>query len=1130
MSNAKSLIDLKLANDIYKILDKLIGSKESKRDIYSTIRRVFNLATDIATRPFGIAFSGLLPRVDFLIKKIGSKRISSNDIARIHSLRYRLARLDSPNDDFELSDDALIVDISTLARWVEILSSVPIPITLSARFPGRVISPHKVKIWNRSIRFILDKIVDGKFVGRIDDGNMTEATVLLSSTKDNSFDFSYLAEYAHPGDQYNLINYSVDGSALIPELIIYEPDHLVDISSVAECFTAYGTSAWTGVIKKLESDQITRPILLGLFAGQLLDMVVNNYNSESVNYNEAVKQFFKTTALRIAACNEIDNSFHNDAKLQLANIEQAVNSGLALVNGFDRTLMLLEPSFFCETLGLQGRMDMLQTDFAILVEQKSGKGAWGSDPHGAPKPATPHYVQLLLYQAILHYNFDIKGKDLSSFLLYSKYPTPLVRTSIAPRLLADAFKVRNEIAYLERLCADGDGFATIKNLVPDDLNVAKTNSTLWNNYQKPQIESVLNIIKQADPIIVAYVERMLKFVAMEHSYAKTGFNGETSSAGFSAAWTVPPTDKKIAGDLCDNLTLTIDNDNDKPIETVRLLFNDSEDSDSTSNFRRGDIVVLYSYQEGHQPDLRRSIAIRASVISIDTESIMLSLRAPQSNKNIFKSGNLWAIEHDFIDSSIKQLYRNTYALLSAPQRRREIVIGLRKPKSKPTINLIGEYGNLNSLILKSLQAQDLFLIIGPPGAGKTSHGLLNILREHLLHGNSILAGAYTNRAVDEICARLEEEKIDYIRIGSPLGCAPEYTFRLLEEKLEDCKNVSDVKRLISSVSVVVGTVQALTTAASTLFTFKHFDLAIIDEASQILEPHILGLLSARNTNGTPSISKFIFIGDHCQLPAVVMQPIERSRVDNPELHKIGLTDCRISFFERMLSVLKQPDGTYPSNSVYFLERQGRMHSGISQLASDLFYGGNLDVVPLPHQTAPIEQKSVAGIYNEAMNRNRLLFIDVSDKNSDDHPGSNASHAEAKVIADIAIEIFNREGENFNPETSLGIIVPYRAQIAAIKKYLALSKIEKLNDITIDTVERFQGSQRDYIIYGFTARHLHQMSFLTSSRFIENGKTIDRKLNVAITRAKSHLIVVGNSKLLSTDPLFAQFISRLDKVK
>ena len=223
MSRATSFIDSKLADDVYKILENLIVSTESQRDIYSTIRRVFGLVTDIATRPFGIAFSGLLPRVDFLIKKIDSKKISSNDVARIHSLRFRLARLDSSTDEFNLQENAYIDDISIVARWVELLSQIPIPTALSSRLPGRVIKPRKVKSKTKSIRFILDKI-DGKtFVGRLDDGNMTAVTVNLSSSDENAFDFSYLLEYARPGDQYNLINHSADGNVLTPELIIYEP-------------------------------------------------------------------------------------------------------------------------------------------------------------------------------------------------------------------------------------------------------------------------------------------------------------------------------------------------------------------------------------------------------------------------------------------------------------------------------------------------------------------------------------------------------------------------------------------------------------------------------------------------------------------------------------------------------------------------------------------------------------------------------------------------------------------------------------------------------------------------------------------------------------------------------------------
>jgi superfamily I DNA and/or RNA helicase len=80
------------------------------------------------------------------------------------------------------------------------------------------------------------------------------------------------------------------------------------------------------------------------------------------------------------------------------------------------------------------------------------------------------------------------------------------------------------------------------------------------------------------------------------------------------------------------------------------------------------------------------------------------------------------------------------------------------------------------------------------------------------------------------------------------------------------------------------------------------------------------------------------------------------------------------------------------------------------------------------------------------------------------------------------------------------------------------------DITIDTVERYQGSQRRYIIYGFTIQKHYQLRFLTNNTFMEDGKLIDRKLNVAMTRAQEHLIMIGNPAILESNPLFREVIS------
>ena len=111
------------------------------------------------------------------------------------------------------------------------------------------------------------------------------------------------------------------------------------------------------------------------------------------------------------------------------------------------------------------------------------------------------------------------------------------------------------------------------------------------------------------------------------------------------------------------------------------------------------------------------------------------------------------------------------------------------------------------------------------------------------------------------------------------------------------------------------------------------------------------------------------------------------------------------------------------------------------------------------------------------------------------------------------------GQNFDADTTLGVIVPYRNQIAMIRK-----ELEKLDDpllerISIDTVERYQGSQRDVIIYSFTIQQRYQLDFLTANSFDENGRIVDRKLNVALTRARRQLLLTGHPDTLQQSPLF-----------
>lgn len=136
--------------------------------------------------------------------------------------------------------------------------------------------------------------------------------------------------------------------------------------------------------------------------------------------------------------------------------------------------------------------------------------------------------------------------------------------------------------------------------------------------------------------------------------------------------------------------------------------------------------------------------------------------------------------------------------------------------------------------------------------------------------------------------------------------------------------------------------------------------------------------------------------------------------------------------------------------------------------------------------------------------------------------------EARIVAQLLKTIHTLSGTSFDPSKTVGVIVPYRNQIAMIRQEINRLDIPSLIPISIDTVERYQGSQRDIIIYSFTVQSRYQLDFLTSNCFVEDGKVIDRKLNVALTRARKQLIITGNEAILHQNALFKDLIDDMPR--
>ena len=189
-----------------------------------------------------------------------------------------------------------------------------------------------------------------------------------------------------------------------------------------------------------------------------------------------------------------------------------------------------------------------------------------------------------------------------------------------------------------------------------------------------------------------------------------------------------------------------------------------------------------------------------------------------------------------------------------------------------------------------------------------------------------------------------------------------------------------------------------------------------------------------------------------------------------------------------------------------------------------YYRERLEPVPCPHQIDSELHYDMPAQddMDKLLQRNRMIFI-PSEFCKMPNISEKVNQAEALIVTDILKRIHRFYGKKFDSIKTVGVIVPYRNQIAMIRKEIEKLGIPELLDISIDTVERYQGSQRDVIIYSFTIQNYYQLDFLTGNCFVEDGHVIDRKLNVAITRARKQMIITGNPQILSGNALFKSLI-------
>ncbi|EMA30261.1 AAA domain-containing protein [Haloarcula japonica] len=398
-------------------------------------------------------------------------------------------------------------------------------------------------------------------------------------------------------------------------------------------------------------------------------------------------------------------------------------------------------------------------------------------------------------------------------------------------------------------------------------------------------------------------------------------------------------------------------------------------------------------------------------------------------------------------------------LLQSPEQK-DVLFGRREPAFDAVEEtFIDNNDAQNEAVQLAVGAEDFALVHGPPGTGKT-YTLARMVRALVDRGDRVLLSAFTNRAVDNLLEALEDQGYtDIVRVGTESGVRED----MQKYRLETSGDPGECASRLQNAQVVAAT--TATCGGSTLQT-QEFDVAVVDEAGQLTEP---GTLAA-----TTLADRFVLVGDHQQLPPVVQSENET---------------LSTSLFERLID--DNPDAGV------MLDRQYRMAQHIQAFASREFYDGGLR--PATGEVAAQRLDDLDGVSLDALPANlreRVSFVDP-----DGSQVGNTNPAEADRIAEI-VASYRAAGV---PADDIGVIAPYRAQVAEISK--------RLPDVTVDTVDRFQGSSKEVIVISFVAT-----GTLDSPIFEDY-----RRINVALTRAKKALVLVGDGDALATDEVYGRMV-------
>lgn len=876
-------------------------------------------------------------------------------------------------------------------------------------------------------------------------------------------------------------------------IIILEPDYLIDVTDIAECFVKDNFNPYIYFLSKISERLSSLQMLRGNIVNSLFDELMLNINA---SYDEVFQKALKNKIIQSAAAGGNLDAIRGLYESLRKTFEKIKNE----IKKFSKGKIYIEPSFLSNKYGLSGRLDLLiETEKELFaVELKSGKAPQNSIPvHDFDKSYAisvwkNHFVQALSYIMLLETYFT--GKNVFSNIFYVNAEQNSIRNVPNTLLLKQQIvRCRNGIVvFLKNLIKEPhknlsallekmeNAFADLPAYLLDDISLNRISYSQASNIEKKLVS-----------LYVSFITR-LSF----HNKIGDEFN----SISMSSQWLDSLDEKINKGTVITDLTL---DETKSDFLNMHICFKTKNGIPKISSIRKSDMCVVYKQNFIESNGIAEQQTLRGIISHLSNDEIIVSLRNKLLNYD-FSNDGYWIIEQEQSDTLTGYLYSSVFSLLRCSSEKRNIILGLTKPTSNNKKQIF--YPELtdeqNYFLNKIISANDYFLLQGPPGTGKTRFILRYLVKYYYENTNkNILLVTYTNRAADEICLTLRKISDDFpfLRLGN------KETTDLVDNSiahLGEKHKFSEIFKKIAESRVFVSTIASILTTYE-IFQIKNFEIAIIDEASQILEIYIYSLLS--------KVKKFILIGDEKQLPAVVPLRKEYLKVNDSELKEICLDNLGMSYFERLLKVAKK-NGWMEFYGM--LTHQARMNKSIMDLANHLFYENKL------HMSDYIKDRNfrveLNGKYN-CLNLHSVIFIDtpIQDANK-------LNHIEAEIAAKIAIRYAKSYASKLD-NSKIGIITTFRLQGSEI-----FSKLGEFSDrIDVDTVERFQGSEREIIIISLAVNKpfdLHLISNIT----VYDELIVDKKLNVALTRAKEKLIIIGNKNILKKSPVYSKMIDYIEQ--